>query len=333
MHFDTFLATDSLTGYPALARAAEQAGVDAVWTAETRHDPFLPLPLIAEHTHRLRFGTAVAISFARSPMTLAYTAWDLAAMSGGRLILGLGTQVKPHVERRFSMPWPESPVSRLREFLQALRAIWACWQTGERLNFRGEHYRHSLMTPFFNPGPIAHPDIPIFIAGVNIGLARLAGAACQGFHVHPYHSVGYLREVLIPAIEQGANSAGRSRADLELVTTAFVFTDEIEAEVVRQQISFYASTPTYKAVMEHHGWGETAEALSRHAARGEWAEMPALITDEMLESFALHSAPAELGRRLRERYDGLLDRVALYRPLDGQDLEAWTHLGEQIHSR
>src|SRR3990172_4242192 len=188
MNFDLALAPSSLSDFPALARAAEQAGADAVWTAETQHDPCLPFPLIAEHRTSLRFGTAGAIGFARSPLTLAHTAWDLAAMSGGRLMLGLGTQVKPHIERRFGMPWPDSPVGKMRELILAVRAIWRCWQTGERLNYRGEYYKHTLMTPFFNPGPISHPAIPIFIAGVNTGLARLAGSLCQGYHVHPYHS-------------------------------------------------------------------------------------------------------------------------------------------------
>ncbi|MBI4770820.1 MAG: TIGR03617 family F420-dependent LLM class oxidoreductase [Chloroflexi bacterium] len=332
MHFDAALFPPTLSDYPALARAAEGAGIDAVWTTETQHHPFLPFPLVAEHTTRLRFGTAIAIGFARSPMTLAQAAWDLAAMSGGRLLLGLGTQVKPHIERRFSMPWPESPVGKLRELIQALRAIWSCWQSGPqgRVNFRGEYYKITLMSPFFNPGPISHPDIPILIAGVNTGLARLAGALCQGYHVHPYHSVSYIREVVLPAIEAGAQSAGRGRADLQLVTSAFVFSDASEAEEVRRQISFYASTPTYRTVMEHHGWGETAARLTAHAARGEWAEMPKLISDPMLETFALSAPPAEMGQRLRQRYEGLLDRVALYRPFDGQNLEEWQRLGQQV---
>jgi probable F420-dependent oxidoreductase len=221
MKLDASLPPIPLSKVPALARAAEETGFDAVWTQETVHDPFLPGALIAEHTRRLRFGTAVAIAFARSPATLAYTAWDLAQASGGRFILGLGTQVKAHIERRFGQPWPESPVGKLREQIQAIRAFWKTWQNGEPLDFRGEYYKLTLMSPFFNPGPVDHPEIPIYIAGVNTGLAGLAGEVADGFHVHPYHSPRYLREVLLPAIEQGARKAGRTRQEVSVSLTAF----------------------------------------------------------------------------------------------------------------
>lgn len=313
MKLDAALATTSLRAIPALARAAEAAGFAAVWTTETQHNPFLPLPLIAEHTQRLHFGTAVAIAFARSPLTLAHVAWDLAAQSGGRFMLGLGTQVKPHIERRFGLPWPESPVGKLREQVQAIRAIWACWQTGERLNFRGEHYKLTLMTPFFNPGPIEHPAIPIYIAGVNTGLARLTGEVGDGFHVHPLHTAGYLRDVLRPAIAAGARQAGRPPEAVRLAGSVFVITSPAEREQVRQQVAFYASTPSYRPLLAHHGWEAAGEQLSSLAARGEWAAMPALISDEMLAEFAVAAPPAELAARLRERYAGLLDRVTLYR--------------------
>jgi probable F420-dependent oxidoreductase len=286
MKLDAGLATTSLKEIPALARAAEAAGLAGVWTTETQHDPFLPLALIAEHTERLEFGTAVAIAFARSPMTLAQTAWDLAAQSGGRFRLGLGTQVKAHIERRFGMPWPESPVGKLREQILALRAIWACWQTGERLNFRGEHYKLTLMSPFFNPGPIEHPAIPIYIAGVNTGLARLAGEVGDGFHVHPFHSAGYVRDVLRPAIAAGAAKAGRPAEAVQLASSIFVISSAEEREHVRQQISFYASTPSYRPMLAYHGWEDAGARLSALAAHGDWAAMPALITDAMLEELA-----------------------------------------------
>ena len=181
MKIDTSLPITPLYNVPEYAHAAEEIGFDAIWTTETQHDPFLPGPLIAEHTKRIHFGTAVAIGFARSPATMAYTAWDLAQASGGRFILGLGTQVKGHIERRFGMPWPQSVVGKLREQIMAVRAFWKTWQTGERLNFRGDYYKLTLMSPFFDPGPIDHPEIPVYIAGVNTGLAHLVGEIANGF--------------------------------------------------------------------------------------------------------------------------------------------------------
>ena len=327
MKFDAQIEPTSLNDVPLIAAGAERIGFDAIWSSETQHDPFLPLALVAEHTQRMYFGTAVAIGFARSPATLAYTAWDLAEASGGRFILGLGTQVKAHIERRFSMSWPESPVGKLRELIAAVRAFWEAWQSGVRLNFRGEYYKLTLMSPFFNPGPIEHPHIPIYIAGVNTGLCRLAGEAADGFHSHPYHSARYLREVVRPAIAEGAGRAGRSLAEVSLSTTAFAVTSPEEAEFVRSQIAFYASTPSYRPVMELHGWGDTADQLQGLARRGEWAGMGELITEEMLETFAVICKPKELGTALRERYQGLVDRLALYLPfLPGQRDEAWSEL-------
>jgi len=179
MKLDAALPPTGLKDVPAIAKAAEEIGFDALWTSETQHDPFLPCALIAEHTARLHFGTAIAVSFARSPANLAYVAWDLAAQSGGRFMLGLGTQVRAHIERRFGQPWPESVTGKLREQIQVMRAFWDCWQNGTKLNFRGEYYKITLMSPFFNPGAIGHPNIPIYIAGVNTGLAKLAGEVCE----------------------------------------------------------------------------------------------------------------------------------------------------------
>lgn len=326
MHFDAALAAASLSQVPALARAAEELGLDAVWTTETQHDPFLPLALVAEATTRLRFGTAVAIGLARSPMTLAHTAWDLAAQSDGRFMLGLGTQVRGHIERRFGMDWPASPAGKLRELVLAIRAIWRSWQTGERLNFRGEYFKLTLMSPFFNPGPIAHPQIPIFIAGVNTGLARLAGEVGDGFHVHPFHTPAYVRDVLRPAIGAGAEKAGRPAAAVQMAGAVFVITHRQEREFVRQQISFYASTPSYRLVLAHHGWESAGVALSALAARGEWGTMPALITDEMLDTFAASAPLADLPAILRQRYAGLLDRISLYRPFGLGQEDQWRAL-------
>jgi probable F420-dependent oxidoreductase len=316
VHFklDASIPPVPLNQVPSIARSVEQLGFDGLWVQETVHDPFLPGALIAEHTRRLTFGTAVAIAFARSPATLAYTAWDLAQASGGRFILGLGTQVKAHVERRFGMPWPDSPAGKLREQIQAIRAFWRAWQQNEPLNFRGEYYKLTLMSPFFNPGPIDYPDIPIYIAGVNPGLARLAGEVADGFHVHPYHSPSYLREVLLPAIEQGVRKAGRSREDVQISITVFTAGGAEEREFARQQISFYASTPSYRGVMALHGWEGVAEQLSALASRGRWTEMPGLIDDEMLSVFAVLAPAGELRAALDERYSGLVDRLTLYLP-------------------
>ena len=267
MKFDAVLPPMPLREVPALVHAVDRIGFDSLWTTETQHSPFLPLALIAEHSQRLHFGTAVAIGFARSPTTLAHTAWDLAQASSGRFILGLGTQVRAHVERRFGMPWPDSPVGKLREMIHAMRSIWKAWQDRERLDVHGEYFNLTLMPPFFSPGVIDHPHIPIFLAGVNAGMARLAGEVAQGFHVHPYHSPRYLREVLLPALAEGAARAGRGPHDTKLSITALVACDEQEQFFIRSQIAFYASTPSYRPVMDLHGWARLLIACARCPAR------------------------------------------------------------------
>jgi probable F420-dependent oxidoreductase len=327
MIIDATLPPVPLSSVPSIARAAESMGFNTLWSTETMHDPFLPGALIAEHTHKLTFGTAVAIAFARSPANLAYTAWDLAQTSGGRFILGLGTQVKAHIERRFGMAWPESVVGKLREQIEAVRAFWDTWQNNQPLNYHSEHYKLTLMSPFFNPGPIKNPDIPIYIAGVNPGLARLAGETAQGFHAHPFHTPHYLREVILPAIEQGAIKAGRSREDINVSTSAFVVTSTEEEAFVRAQIAFYASTPSYRPVMELHGWEETARQLSTLAAHGRWTDMAGLISDDVLREFAVIAPAAELPTALMERYQGLVDRLGLYIPFKpGERDDFWKHI-------
>ena len=331
MEIDATLPPVPLTHVPAIAHAAEEMGFSALWSTETIHDPFLPGPLIAEHTQKLHFGTSIAVAFARSPATLAYTAWDLAHASGGRFILGLGTQVKAHIERRFGMPWPDSVVGKLREQVAAIHAFWHAWQSGERLNFRGEYYKLTLMSPFFNPGPIEHPRIPIYIAGVNAGLAHLAGEVADGFLVHPLHTLRYLREVLLPAIGQGTANTGRSREEMKITVSPFVVTSPEEDLLVRSQIAFYASTPSYRAVMVLHGWEEVAERLSGYASRGEWSEMPAMISDEMLATFAVVAPAEELPMALAERYTGLADRLMIYIPFTPGERETiWRVLLKQL---
>jgi probable F420-dependent oxidoreductase len=314
MIIDAILPPAPLSEIPSIARAAETIGFHTIWSSETVHDPFLPGALIAEHTKKLNFGTAIAVAFARNPATLAYTAWDLSQASGGRFILGLGTQVKAHIERRFGMAWPNSPVNQLREEIEAIHAIWRAWQSGEPLNFRGEFYKLTLMSPFFNPGPIPNPDIPIYIAGVNTGLARLSGEVAEGFLVHPFHTPRYLRDVLLPAIQKGLEKSGRSRADIKIAVTAFIISQPEEVSFVRQQIAFYASTPSYRPVMAHHGWEQVAEKLSSLAAHGQWTEMPALIDDNMLAEFAVRAEGTDLPAVLNDRYCELADRLSLYSP-------------------
>jgi len=331
MLIDTTLPPTFLPRVRALAQAAEAIGFDGIWTTETQHDPFLPGALIAEHTSRIQFGTAVAIGFARSPATMAYTAWDLAQASKGRFILGLGTQVKAHIERRFGMPWPDSVAGKLREQIGAIRAFWNAWQNGERLNFRGDYYKLTLMSPFFNPGPNPYPEIPIYIAGVNTGLAKLAGEVADGFHVHPLNSVRYLKEVLLPAIEAGAAKTGRQRSDVAVSVSAFVVTNAQEDAFTRQQIAFYASTPSYRKVFALHGWEDVAARLSEYAARGQWGEMSGLISDEILSTFAVVAAPGDVPAALSERYKGLADRLTLYSPyIPGERDEFWRHLIETL---
>jgi probable F420-dependent oxidoreductase len=290
------------------------------------------MALITENTERMHMGTAVAIGLARSPATLAYTAWDLAEASGGRFILGLGTQVKAHIERRFGMSWPESPVGKFREMIQAVRAFWNCWQNGERLNFRGEYFKHTLMSPFFAPGPISNPDIPIYIAGVNKGLCRLAGEVADGFHAHPYHSKAYLQEVVLPSISEGLEKTNRQRGQVSLSVTALVASDPNEKEFIRSQIAFYASTPSYRPVMAHHGWGEVADQLRDLSRRREWGELPNLISDDMLEVFATVASEDGLASALLERYSGIADRVTLYLPYIPGDRDGfWKKLVSEIH--
>jgi len=334
VQLDTFFPPDtSLASIPEMARAAEQLGFGAIWLAETQHNPFLQATLVAEHTQRIHFGTAIAVSFARSPAVMAHSAWDLAAFSGGRFVLGLGTQVRAHIERRFGMPWPDSPVGKLREQILALRAFWGSWQTGARLQLRGEYYKLSLTSPFFTPDAIEHPQIPIMVAGVNTGLAALAGETADGFLVHPFHSPAYLSELLLPAIRAGAEEAGRPQSATQIVVNAFAVTNPEEREQVRRQIAFYASTPSYRAVLAQHGWQEIGEQLSALAARQRWEVMPGLISDELLDTFATVADEADLAAALRQRYAGLADRLALYTPfVPGQRQAFWQRLTAEFPS-
>jgi probable F420-dependent oxidoreductase len=329
MKLDATIQPDpNLRNIAPVAQAAEAAGFDGLWVTETQHDPFIQLALAMSAAQRMEMGTAIALSFTRSPMTLAYTSWDLAALSNGRFILGIGTQVKAHNERRFSVPWT-APIPRLREMIDGMRAIWKSWRTGEKLNFRGEYYKFTLMTPFFTPPPHRF-EIPIYIAGVNTGLCQLAGELCEGFHVHPLNSVRYLTDVVRPAIESGAQKAARSIEDVTLAASVFLVTGETPTqtdnlrEFVRNQISFYASTPSYRVILQAHGWEDIGEQLSAMAARKQWGDMPKLITDEMIETFAIVAPPDKVGEAVIARYSGLVDRIGFYVPyFPGQFESLW----------
>jgi probable F420-dependent oxidoreductase len=331
MKIDCGLLTTDLRDAGRLAAQAERLGYDGLWTAEAGHDPYLPCAVAAAATDHMTIGTNIAVAFPRSPLVHAQIAWDLQAASRGRFVLGLGTQVKGHNERRYSTAWT-APGPRLREMIQLIRHIWDVWQNGARPGFEGKHYRFSLMTPFFSPAPLEWPDIPIYIAGVNPYMCRLAGELCDGFHVHPFHSRKYIDEVVLPNFEQGLTKGGRKRSQVALATTAFVIMgkdrDEIERAKapVRQQISFYASTRTYIGVLEAHGWGETCYRLNEKAAKGDWNGMASLITDEMLEVFAVQGTHDEIPGLLRRKYSGVIDRLGFYALMRGSDETQWSRL-------
>jgi len=316
---DASMITHDLKSLPDHARKVEALGYDCLWSSETQHDPYLPVAVAATATTRIKLGTNIATVFSRSPMITAHIAWDLQKASGGRFTLGLGTQVKAHNERRFSVKF-ESPGPKMAEAIRAIRAIWDCWQNGAKLNFKGQFYTFDVMTPFFNPGPIEHPKIPIFIAAVNPYMCGVAGELCEGMHVHPFNSPKYLREVVHPAAEAGLKKSGRARKDFTFATASFVIVGDNEreraeqAQMVRQQIAFYGSTRTYQPVLECHGWGALTAQLHRKSVEGDWKGMADLVTDEMLDAYAVTATYDQLHAKIVERYDGLLDRTALYQP-------------------
>ncbi|HEX7521673.1 MAG TPA: LLM class F420-dependent oxidoreductase [Acidimicrobiia bacterium] len=327
MKVDGALVDADLASIPARARALEAAGYDGAYTFEGPHDPFFPLLLAAEHTERLELATAIAVAFARSPMTLANIGYDLQVASQGRFILGLGSQIKPHIEKRFSMPWSK-PAARMRELILAIRAIWACWQDGTPLRFEGEFYRHTLMTPFFNPGANAYGTARIWLAGVGPAMTEVAGEVADGFLVHPLSTERFLREHTLPALTRGWEKAQRDRADYEIVFPAMIVTgmndDEMQraADAVRSQIAFYGSTPAYRRVLDTHGWADLQPELNRLSKQQQWKEMSALVDDDMVDEFALRGAPEALGAMARDRYGDLIDRVSPNAPY-GLNPKCW----------
>lgn len=329
MKFDVTLLQPKLEHMPVYAAAAETLGFDGLWVAETSSDPFLNITLAAEHTRTMTLGTAIAVAFPRSPAILAYTAWDLQRYSRGRFVLGLGTQVKAHNVLRFGVKW-ERPIARMRETIEAIRAFWDCWQNGTPLDYAGEFFKLALMTPFFDPGPIHYPRPPIYLAAVNDQMLRLAGSHADGAHIHALHTARYLREVALPEIEVGLARSGRTRADFKVNTSTFVIpTDTVrEARIaealVRQQLSFYMSTPAYRSVMALHGWEGVSAELGQMARAGQWEAMGNLITDEMIDTIAVTGRWAELPEIIHARYGDMLDRVSYYLPFDpGENDMGW----------
>ena len=312
--------TTTISDIARIARETEELGFDRATTPEAGNDPFLPLALVAEHTSRIGLGTNVAIAFPRSPLVTAQVAWDLQRLSGGRFQLGLGSQVKGHNERRYASPWTGGPGPRLRDYVLCLKAIFEAFQSGKPPSFQSENYRFDLMPPFFNPGPIEHPHIPITLAAVNTYMARLAGELCDGIRLHPIAGFRYAREVIVPAIETGAQRAGRDPSEVELIGAPFlaVAADDEGVEKARQglkqHIAFYASTRTYHSVLEFHGWTDVGAGLHRLSVEGRWSEMSSLITDEMLEEFAIIARADGLVDEVRRRCAGLFPTVLLDLP-------------------
>jgi probable F420-dependent oxidoreductase len=310
--------TKSIADTKDAARGIERVGYDGLWVGETKHEPFLQLLHAADATQEITIGTAIAIAFGRTPMTLANAAYDLAEYSHGRFVLGLGSQVKPHIEKRFSMPWSH-PAARMREFVLALRAIWSTWQDGTNLDFRGEFYTHTLMTPFFSPERHEWGAPPVYIAGVGERMTQVAGEVGDGFFFHPFTTSRYMREVTLPALQSGRNRSGH--LDLEgfaLAGPAFACTGRDEAELAtaikgtKDQIAFYASTPAYRGVLELHGWGDLQPELTRLSKAGRWLDMGDAIDDDLLHAFAIVGEPDAVGKGLRERWGPVATRITLY---------------------
>lgn len=302
----------------------ERAGYDGAWSAETGHDPLLIVAAAASTTTRLELGTSIVVAFARSPMITATMANDVQLLSRGRLLLGLGSQIKPHIEKRYSMPWSH-PAPRMREYVFAMRAIWSCWNEGTPLNFCGEFYRHTLMSPFFNPGPNPYGPPKVYLAAVGELMTEMAGEVADGLLVHPFTTERYIREVTLPALERGLAKSGRTIEGFPISFAGLVATGESEEDFddatakVRGQIAFYGSTPAYRGVLELHGWGELQQELNTLSKSGEWQKMSELIDDDVLNAFSVVAAPNEVGAMVRARLHDVVSRFSIYAPYSLSD--------------
>ena len=322
MYVDGGVSND-LNAVGAQAAEMEDMGYTGVMTAETAHDPFFPLLVAAQHTQRVQLMTSIAVAFARSPMTLANIGHDLNAFSKGRFVLGLGSQIRPHITKRFSMPW-SSPAARMREYIMAMRAIWDCWHQQQPLEFTGEFYTHTLMTPFFTPTNVDYGAPKVFLAAVGPKMTEVAGEVADGVIVHAFTTEKYLRETTLPALERGFAKAGKKREDFEISYPMFVVTGSTEEDMHEaqqatcQQIAFYGSTPAYKPVLDSIGAGELQGELNTMSKQGRWKEMGELITPELLQEFAIVGEPQNLARQIATRYGDIVDRTSA----------AYAHIGK-----
>ena len=336
MRIDGTLVVADLDDAATAAVELEEQGFDGAFSIEVNHDPFFPLILAAGATQRIELGTSIAVAFARSPMNLAYIGHDLQAYSQGRFILGLGSQIRAHIQNRFSMPWSK-PAARMRELILAMRAIWVTWNDREKLDFEGEFYRHTLMTPFFDPGPNPYGSPKVFLAAVGERMTEVAGEVADGILLHGFTTERYAREVTMPALERGLAKAHRSRREFEISAPIFVVTGtndeerERSAMSARQQIAFYGSTPAYRGVLELHGWGELQSELNALSKLGKWGEMGDLIDETMLETFAVVAEPTDVAGQLLRRYGDLLDRLTFYAPY-GSDPDVWASVLEELRA-
>lgn len=316
MHVSMTVPTDDLRQARTVYRELEDLGYDRAFSFEAKHDPFIPLAVAGEHTERIELGTAIAIGFARTPMTLANVGWDLQTVTGGRFVLGIGSQIQPHIEQRFSMPWG-NPVARMDELVRGIRAIWEAWESGERLSFEGEYYTHTRMIPAFSPGPNPFGTPPVFTAGFGPQMTEVAGRVADGFLVHPVNTRRSLQELTLPALARGAAGAGRTLDDLEVVCVTIVVTGRTEEELtrsreaVREQLAFYGTTPAYLPVFELHGYGDLHPELKALARQDRWKEMAALIDDDLIETIAVVGEPDQVAAKIRDRLDGISDSVSL----------------------
>src|SRR3954470_14124691 len=308
--------TEDLGQVRSLYPELERVGYDRAFSFEAKHDPFVPLAVAGEHTTSMELGTAIAIAFARTPMTLANTAWDLQTVTGGRFVLGLGSQVRPHIEQRYSMPWSH-PAARMRELVAGIRAIWDSWQQGTPLRFEGDFYTHTRMIPAFDPGPNRFGPPRILTAGFGPKMTAVAGEVADGFLVHPVNSRRSLLELTLPALEEGARRAGRDPNELEVVCVTIVVTGRDEEALprsrhaVREQLAFYGTTPASLPVFELHGYGALHPELRRLGREARWQDMAGLVDDDLIETIAVVGEPDEIAPKIVERLAGISDSVSL----------------------
>jgi probable F420-dependent oxidoreductase len=313
------------------ARSAEELGADGILNAEIEEDPFPGLALAAARTERVAFGPAVAVAFARSPMVVAYQAYHLQRFSKGRFLLGLGSQIRPHIERRYSMPWSK-PTARMKEFVSALHAIWHAWDTGEPLAFEGEFYTHTLMAPMMSPTRNTYGPPKVYLAAVGPQMLRVTGEVADGLFPHAFMTERYLREVIVPTLREGQRAAGRPDAAVEIAVSSLIATDETEFEAARAQIAFYASTLAYRPVLDLHGWGALQDELHPLSKQGRWSELAPLVPDEIVHAMTVVGSNAEIAKGLRARFEGVADRLNFYVPGDVPPPSRYAALISELHS-